>query len=72
MKTSNDIGLSKTILGNQHGGMAVLAVSVIFCAILILFMAINVGNIWATKNQLEDAAKAMSEIVLQDQLTKSL
>ncbi len=52
----------------QKGGMTLLAAGGIFAAVLILFMVANIGNIYATKAKLNDAAKMMADVVLSNQL----
>ncbi len=52
----------------QKGGMTLLAAGGIFAAVLILFMVVNIGNIYATKAKLSDAAKMMADILLSNQL----
>ncbi|MEN8141785.1 MAG: hypothetical protein ABFR97_11250 [Thermodesulfobacteriota bacterium] len=54
---------------NEEGGaLSLLAAGGIFVGVLILFMVINISNIWATRSQLSDAAEMMAGCVLKNQL----
>ncbi|HFQ82290.1 MAG TPA: hypothetical protein ENK33_13125 [Desulfobacterales bacterium] len=52
----------------QKGGMTLLAAGGIFTGVLILFMVVNIGNMYATKAKLNNAAQMMADTLLSNQL----
>ena len=52
----------------NKGSISIFAILSIIAVLMILFMSINIGNIYAKKNLVEDTAKALAPIVLDRQL----
>ncbi|MDA3834777.1 MAG: hypothetical protein PF495_15435 [Spirochaetales bacterium] len=56
----------------NKGSISTLAILSIVGVLMIMFLSINIGNIYAKKNLVEDTADAIAPILLANQITRTI